>query len=369
MVKFLDLNKINARYIEQFTRSLQYFLSNDALILGEAVVQFETSFANYCGVDYCIGVSNGLDAIQLIIEAWKELGLVKEGDEVIIPGNTFIATALAVIHAGLHPVSVDVNSETYLIDTQNIQQAITSRTRIIIPVHLYGQACEMNAIYEIAGKYDLLILEDAAQAHGAFYETKRTGNLGNAAAFSFYPSKNLGALGDGGAITTNDIQLENTIRRLRNYGAIKKYNHEVIGFNKRLDSIQALFLFEKLKDLDNDNLRREKIARMYVEGFKKNNNVILPAFKNEVAHVWHLFVIRVKNRDFFQNHMNKCGIETSIHYPIPINKQKALNTYSSIALPVTEAFCSEIVSIPISPVMTDDEVNEVIRVVNTFDPK
>ncbi len=367
MIKFLDLPKINARFESQFKTEFSSFLDSGHYILGEGVKIFETNFASFCGTKYCIGVSNGFDALTLIFKGYLELGLLKKGDEVLVPANTFIASVLALIEAGLQPVFVEPNSETFNIEASEIKKHISKKTKAILIVHLYGQLCNTEAILKLANQNKLLVVEDAAQAHGALNESlnAKAGNLVNAAAFSFYPSKNLGALGDAGAITTNNTDLAKVILKLRNYGTSSKYKNDVLGVNNRLDEVQALFLNVKLQALNNDNLHRQTIAKRYIAEVN-NNKIKLPQYNGTQNHVFHLFVVLVKNREDFIQYLFKNGIETGIHYPIPPHKQKALKRFNHLKFPITEKIHETCVSLPISPVMTDLEVDKVIKSLNSY---
>ncbi|MFD2824115.1 DegT/DnrJ/EryC1/StrS family aminotransferase [Lacinutrix iliipiscaria] len=366
MIKFLDLHKINARFEVQFQEQFKKFLKSGHYILGDQVALFESNYAKYCGTKHCIGISNGLDALILIFKAYKVLGKLKENDEVIVPANTYIASILPVIHNGLTPVFVEPDKETYNISTLEIEKHITPNTKAILAVHLYGQLANMKAINTIAKKHNLLVIEDAAQAHGAINENgKKAGNLSDVAAFSFYPSKNLGALGDGGAVTTNNDVLAETIKKLRNYGASKKYVNELIGFNNRLDEIQAVFLNIKLKKLDEDNTIRRYIAKRYLSELN-NEKVKLPFYNNALDHIFHLFVVLVEDREGFINYLKENQIETLIHYPIAPHQQDALKDYASLNLPITEHIHKTIVSLPISPVMNEKEVTKIINTINLY---
>lgn len=365
MIKFLDLQKINAVYQESFQEKLKLVLDKGWFILGDQVQSFETNFANYCETKYCIGVGNGLDALVLIFKGYIQLGKLQKGDEVIVPANTYIASVLAILQADLIPVLVEPRLETYNINPDLIAYKITSKTKAILAVHLYGQLAEMEKINAIAKEHNLLIIEDAAQAHGAASNQLRAGNLSNAAAFSFYPGKNLGALGDAGAITTNDESLANVLYSLRNYGSEKKYHNEFIGTNSRLDELQAAFLNVKLPYLDSDNEQRKAIAKRYLSEIK-NDKIILPTWDLSDNHVFHLLVIRTNNREQFQNYLSENEIETMIHYPIPPHKQKAFATWNSLSFPITEQIHNEVLSLPISPIMTDEEVDFVIETINNY---
>ncbi|MDC3237181.1 DegT/DnrJ/EryC1/StrS family aminotransferase [bacterium] len=366
-VSFLDLKKINFRHKDDFEKAFRRVMESGNFILGQEVAAFENEFASYCGVSSCIGVASGLDALTLILEAYKIAGKLTEGDEIIVPANTFIASILAITAAGLKPVMVEPDIRTYNIDTKNIEKTISDRTRAIIPVHLYGQCADMAAVMEIAREYDLKVIEDAAQAHGAVYRARRTGSLGDAAGFSFYPGKNLGALGDGGAITTNDTELADLLRALRNYGSEAKYVNRYKGTNSRLDEVQAAFLRVKLTVLDADNKRRKQVARYYREHLK-NDAVILPEVINAEGHVFHLFVVLTSRRERMQQYLAGKGIQTLIHYPIAPHRQLAYRELHHLHYPITEKIQSEILSLPISPVMEQQEVAQVVEAVNSFIP-
>ena len=366
MIKFLDLKKINERYETAFQQKLKSVLDTGWYILGKEVQEFETNFADYCGVKYCIGVGNGLDALVLIFKGYIQLGKLQKGDEVIVPANTYIASILAILQADLVPVLVEPKLETYNIDPDLIQQKISSRTKVILAVHLYGQLSEMERINRIAEQNNLLVVEDAAQSHGARSSWQITVNSGQSAmAYSFYPGKNLGALGDGGAVVTNDADLAKTIQSLRNYGSEQKYSNEYIGMNSRLDELQAAFLNLKLPNLDTDNERRRSIAKRYLSEIK-NKKIILPFWDFSSNHVFHLFVIRTENRKELQDYLLQNKIQTVIHYPIPPHKQKALSNWNNLSLPITEKVHQEVLSLPMSPVMTIDEVSYVVEILNKY---
>lgn len=367
MIKFLDLQKVNARFEIEFKKEFQKFLESGYYILGNGVSEFETNYARYCGTKYSIGVSNGLDALVLIFKGYIQLGKLKKGDEIIVPANTFIASVLAILEAGLKPVFVEPNIKTFNIEVLEIKKHISKKTKGILSVHLYGQLSDMLAINNLAKAHDLLVIEDAAQAHGATsVNGKRAGNLGNAAAFSFYPAKNLGALGDGGAITTNNEELAIIIKQLRNYGTVSKYKNELLGVNNRLDEIQALFLNVKLKYLDRDNEQRRAIANRYLNEII-NTNISLPYYDRSQNHVFHQFVMLVNNRSDFITYLKSKGVEASIHYPIPPHKQQALIMYKDLKLPITEQIHDTCVSLPISPVMSSQEQTKIINIINSFD--
>lgn len=339
-------------------------------ILGEKVKTFEKEFAEYCGTKYCIGVANGLDALILILEGYKHLGFIKEGDEVIVPSNTYIASILAISKANLTPVLVEPDINTYLINPDLIEQKITSKTKAILPVHLYGRLCDMDAINAIAEKHNLKVIEDSAQSQGAIYKNgKRSGNLGDASGFSFYPGKNLGALGDAGAITTNDDELAEVIKALRNYGSHKKYENIYLGLNSRLDELQAAFLSVKLKKLDEENAIRRAVADHYLNNIK-NKKIILPhvndTAKNDLSIVWHVFTVRAERRDEFQSYLTTNNMQTVIHYPIPPHKQAAYKEWNNQSFPISEQIHNEIISLPISPVMDQAEVKRVVEIVNAY---
>jgi dTDP-4-amino-4,6-dideoxygalactose transaminase len=366
MIKFLDLQKLNKSYEADFVKVHQEFLQSGRYILGNQVAQFEKNFADYCGTKYCIGVANGLDALILILRGYIEIGKLQKGDEVIVPANTYIASILAIIEAGLEPVFVEPDKETFNISIEGIKEAITWKTRVIMPVHLYGQLANMNAINTLAKEQNLIVVEDAAQAHGASNNKGiRAGNLGYAAGFSFYPSKNLGALGDGGAITTNDDKLAAIVMKMRNYGCSSKYVNDVKGVNSRLDEVQAMYLNIKLKDLDSQNKKRVEIAKKYLDNIS-THKIKLPQYSGDDDHVFHQFVVRVENRDNFINYLKENNVETLIHYPIPPHKQKALSEYNHFSFPNTETIHEQVVSIPLNPILLDNEVNTIIELLNTY---
>ncbi|PKP24845.1 MAG: aminotransferase [Bacteroidetes bacterium HGW-Bacteroidetes-2] len=365
MISFLDLHKVNTRFESEFFENFQQFLNSGFYVLGNQVSAFETEFAAYCGTSYCIGVANGLDALRLILEGYKVLGKLKNSDEVLVASNTYIATIIAIKQAGLTPILVEAENETYSFNIEQLEKAITTKSKAIMPVHLYGQITNMDIILAIAEENQLLVIEDAAQAHGAIYNEKKAGNLGDAAGFSFYPTKNLGALGDGGAVTTNDSALAEAIQKLRNYGGSKKYVYELLGINSRLDEIQAGFLRVKLPYLDADNERRRAIAKEYLSKIT-NPKIILPHIETIEMHVFHLFVVRVAHRDHFQAYLNSNGIGNLIHYPIAPHRQEAFKEFSHLVFPVTEEIHQTILSIPMSPVLTNADVTKVIEVINSY---
>lgn len=366
MIPFLDLKKVNARFEDSFNQVFAMFLDSGYYILGGQYKVFISAFAKFIGTKHCIGVGNGLDALRLILEGYKALGKLKEGDEVLIASNTFIATILAVKQAGLTPVLVEAEDKTYSFDLHQLEGAIGPNTKAIMPVHLYGQIVPMERIMELAQKHDLLVIEDAAQAHGAVATNgKKAGNIGHAAGFSFYPTKNLGALGDGGAVTTNDSALAAVVKKLANYGTSSKYVSELPGFNSRLDELQAALMLAKLPTLDADNARRRKIATAYLTGID-NDKISLPYYSGNDDHVFHLFVVRVNDRAHFEAYLEANAIGSLIHYPIPPYKQSALLEFKDNSFPVCEAIHKTVVSIPMSPVMTDAEVSQVIKVLNDY---
>ncbi|OUR99351.1 aminotransferase [Flavobacteriales bacterium 33_180_T64] len=367
MIKFLDLNKINSRFEDAFSLQFKSFLNSGYYIKGAQVKSFEDHYARFCGTKYCIGVANGLDALTLIFKGYIELGNLKENDEVIIPANTYIATILAVINSGLKPVFVEPEETTYNISPSEIEKHITPKVKAILAVHLYGQLADMHAINRIAKQHNLLVIEDAAQAHGAVLssEGKKAGNLSHAAGFSFYPTKNLGALGDAGAITTNDKKLADCIALLHNYGSSKKYVNEKIGVNSRLDELQAGFLNIKLKHLDADNNRRRAIAKHYLSTIN-NPKISLPFYDGSDNHIFHVFLVRVAHREDFTNYLDQNKIGYLIHYPIAPHHQKALLQYKSLYLPITEAIHETVVSIPMSPVMTNNEIETIANALNLY---
>lgn len=370
MIPFLDLKSINAQYKDELIEACTRVIDSGWYIAGNELSQFEKKFSEYCGTKYCIGVANGLDALVLTLRAWKEMGKIKDGDEVIVPSNTYIASILAISENKLKPVLVEPNEETFNICPIGIEKALTSKTKVILPVHLYGQLVDMPKIMEIAKKYNLLVLEDSAQSHGAMVDGVKSGAWGDASGFSFYPGKNLGALGDAGAITTNCEELAKNLFALRNYGSHEKYKNLFKGVNSRLDEMQAAILSVKMKYLNEETSHRRKIANLYLSQIK-NKNIILPAIREESAlsdngHVWHLFVVRTKKRDELQKFLMDNGVHTLIHYPIPPHKQLAYQEWNELSYPVSEELHSEVLSLPISPVMTLDDAHRVVDICNRF---
>jgi dTDP-4-amino-4,6-dideoxygalactose transaminase len=369
MIKFLDLKKVNEPHEVVFAAKFKTFVDVGWYILGNEVSTFETHYANYCNSKHCVGVGNGLDALILIFKAHLELGNLQKGDQVIVPANTYIASILAILEVGLVPVFVEPNIDTFNIEVSDIQEKITLKTKSILVVHLYGQLANMQEINKIATNFDLIVVEDAAQSHGAKGNFEDFDNAEilkwSAAAHSFYPSKNLGALGDAGAVTTNNDQLAKTIAMLRNYGSEQKYYNQIIGVNSRLDEIQAAFLNVKLPFLDSENNRRRQIATRYLSEIK-NVKLKLPFWDTSENHVFHLFVVLVEDRNDFMNFMKENQIETNIHYPVAPHKQNALKIYRDLCFPITEKIHAQCVSLPMNPVLTDDQVEQVIKVINSY---
>jgi dTDP-4-amino-4,6-dideoxygalactose transaminase len=365
-VPFLDAGSINARYADQLKAAAARVIDSGRYILGEELAAFEKEFASYCGVQHAVGVGNGLDALSLILRGYKELGVLKEGDEVIVPGNTFIATILAITDNRLIPVPVEPDPVTFNIDPISVEAAIGPRTRAIMAVHLYGQLADMPRLAELASRHGLLLIEDAAQAHGAARELRKAGAFGDAAAFSFFPAKNLGALGDGGAVVTNNDDLLQRIHALRNYGSEVKYQHLYQGINSRLDEIQAAMLRVKLAHLDEDTRQRRRIALRYRE-LIRHPLVRLPEVSIEESHAWHLFVVRTAHRDALQKHLSTQGIQTLVHYPIPPHRQPAYASLQHVHLPLTEQLHKEVLSLPMGPTMSSDDVDRVIAACQSFE--
>lgn len=372
MIKFLDLQKINARYKQELKAAVSQVIDSGWFLMGENLKKFEKNLADYIAVKNVIGVANGLDALRLIFKAYIELGYMQEGDEIIVPANTYIATILAITDNRLVPVLVEPVIDNYNLDINQIEKHITNRTKGICVVHLYGQICWSNTLKEISLKYNLKIIEDNAQAIGTEWFGEKSGALGDVSAFSFYPGKNLGALGDSGAVATNDEQLADVVRALGNYGSRQKYINEYQGLNSRMDEIQAALLNVKLKYLDAENYRRREIAGIYCSEINKENIVLpLTGFTiDEIlqfnSHVWHLFVIRHPERDRLQKFLADNGIQTLIHYPIPPHKQLAYKYLNEYSYKVTERIHNEVLSLPISPVLEDSEVRRVVEVINQF---
>ncbi|MCE3255436.1 MAG: dTDP-4-amino-4,6-dideoxygalactose transaminase [Rickettsiaceae bacterium] len=366
MISFLELKKVNSKYQFSIREAVTKVIDSGWYILGREVEEFENEFAKYCGTKHCIGVANGLDALILIFRAYKQLDLMRDGDEVIVPANTYIASILAISANNLKPILVEPDILTYNINPDLIAEKITNRTKAILAVHLYGRCADMDKINVIAKKFNLKVIEDSAQAHGAVYQQKKVGALSDASGFSFYPGKNLGALGDGGAITTNDDELTDIIKALRNYGSHEKYHNLYKGFNSRLDEIQAAILRVKLPYLDEENEQRRIIAELYCQNIK-NPKIILPNWpEDQKSCVWHLFVIRSENRDYLQKYLLKNRVQTMIHYPVSPHQQEAYKELNNLNLPITEAIHNQVLSLPISPLITKDESKKIIELINDY---
>ena len=365
MVPFFNLQAINQQYRQEMLAAMARVVDSGWYIRGAELAAFESEFANYCGGRFAVGVGSGLDALSLTLRAWIELGKLKVGDEVLVPANTYIATILAVLNNGLRPVLVEPDEKSFNLCPLNAARAITDRSRVILPVHLYGQLADMSAINTLAERYSLLVLEDAAQAHGAVAAGRRAGSLGHAAAFSFYPSKNLGALGDGGAVVTADQELADMVRLLGNYGSDKKYQNTVKGVNSRLDELQAAILRVKLRFLDGETQRRQVLAKQYRD-LIKHPDIILPSFRDDGSHVFHLYVIHTSRRDELQAYFAEHGVETLIHYPIAPHKQEALSEWREVSLPLTECLSHTALSLPLGPAMSDAQLIEVVGLCNDW---
>ena len=365
MIPFLDLKAINQQYRDELLEAITKVVDSGWYVQGTEVKSFEQEFAGYCGTEHCIGVANGLDALSVTLRAWKEMGKLRDGDEVIVPANTYIASILAITENDLKPVLVEPDESTFNLCPLKTEQAITDKTRVILPVHLYGQLADMPAIMNIAKQHDLLVLEDSAQAHGASIDGKKAGSWGDASGFSFYPGKNLGALGDAGAITTNDEELARTIRAISNYGSHKKYENLYQGVNSRLDELQAAVLRVKLRYLDNEIAARRAVAKTYIETID-NSNITLPSWQKEESHVFHLFVIRTKVRSELQEYLSKNNVQTLIHYPLPPHKQQAYKEWNVQSYPITETIHNEVLSLPMGPTLSNEEAMAVAALCNSF---
>ena len=366
MIPFLDLKKINAPFEQEFKNKFDSFLEKGWYVLGEEVQLFEAEYAQYCGTTHCVGTANGLDALRLIFEGYKILKQLQEGDEVLVASNTYIATIIAIKQAGLIPVLVEASLLTYNFDFEDLEHKITQKTKVILPTHLYGKLTDMEQVSAFAKAYNLLVITDGAQSHGAKDRSgNRSGSIADASAHSFYPTKNLGALGDAGAITTSNEALAQVIKKYRNYGFKERYVAQYVGVNSRLDEIQAAFLRIKLKHLDTQNTRRREIAMQYLSSIH-NDLITLPQPDEGENHVWHLFVVRSKHRDLLQSYLNEQGIGTNIHYPVPPHKQEALSEFNMQSFPVCEQLHNEVLSIPLSPVLSADEVEEIVKALNDF---
>tara|TARA_B100001059_G_scaffold115694_1_gene116021 strand:+ start:4733 stop:5827 length:1095 start_codon:yes stop_codon:yes gene_type:complete len=364
MIPFLDLKRINEIYKDELINSAIDVIKSGRYLNGAELKNFESLFSNYIGSKHVIGVSNGLDALRLIIRGYIELGKLKEGDEIMLPANTFIASIIPIIEFKLKPILVEIDPVTYNINFSDAISKINDSTKAIIIVHLYGRVCWEDEFFRVFKEKNIIIIEDNAQAIGASFNNIKTGNLGDAAAFSFYPGKNLGALGDAGAVTTNDSKLSYIVRTLSNYGSSKKYLHDLLGYNCRLDEIQAVFLSKKLNRIDQNNDFRKKIALNYISSIN-NNKVKLPALADHIdQHVWHLFVVQVDDRLHFQKYLMDNGIETLIHYPLPIHKQNAVKI--RIKLPKAERHSKRCLSLPLYPTLKQNEINHIIEVINNY---
>lgn len=365
-VPFLDLREVNARHAEALKAAVARVIDSGRYVLGGELEAFEHEFAAWCGTRHALGVGNGLDALTLILRAYRDLGELAPGDEVIVPANTFIASFLAVHEAGLHAVPVEPDEATFNLDPARVETAIGPRTRAILAVHLYGQLADMTTLGDIAKRHGLLLIEDAAQAHGAMRDGVRAGAFADAAGFSFFPSKNLGALGDGGAVVTSDERLARQVALLRNYGSEVKYLHPRRGANSRLDEIQAAVLRVKLRYLDEDVAQRRAVARRYTRGIR-HPGIRLPHVVEHEAHAWHLFVVRCTRRDALQRHLRECGVHTLVHYPVPAHRQGAYEGEWGMALPLTERLCDEVLSLPMGPTLDDDAADRVIDACMAFE--
>lgn len=365
MIKFLDLQKVTQLHANEIHEAVKRVVDSGWYLQGKENAMFEKDYAEYIGTNYCIGCGNGLDALIWIFRAYIEMGVMKPGDEVIVPANTYIASILAITENGLKPILVEPKIETYQIDDSKIEEAITDRTKAILIVHLYGQCAYTEKIGEICKKHNLKLVEDNAQAHGCKFNGKRTGSLGDAAGHSFYPGKNLGALGDAGAVTTSDSELAAVVRALANYGSYKKYIFQYTGRNSRLDEMNAAVLDVKLKHLDADNARRKEIAKYYIENIK-NPAIVTPIVPDWDAHVFHVFSIRCERRDDLQKHLSENGIQTLIHYPIPPHKQECYKDWNSLSFPISEKIHREELSLPMSPCMTQQELDAVVKAIISF---
>ena len=365
-IPFLSLKDINARHADELKAAAARVIDSGWYILGQEVAAFEQEFADYCGVRHAIGVGNGLDALSLILRGYKALGALHDGDEVIVPANTFIASFLAITESGLVPVPVEPDPLSFNLDPSRVAEAIGPRTRAIMAVHLYGQLADMVALGKLAERHGLLLIEDAAQAHGASCGERKAGAFGHAAGFSFFPAKNLGALGDGGAIVTNDSVLAARVAALRNYGSEVKYQHLYQGINSRLDELQAALLRVKLQYLDEDIARRRRVAKRYREGIR-HPLIILPEVVGEARHVWHLFVVRCAQREALQQHLAAHGVHSQVHYPVPPHRQLAYPALHTLQLPLTEQLHREVLSLPIGPTLRDEDVERVVAACQSFE--
>lgn len=367
-IKYFDLKPLNDSYEPELSAAIRRVIESGWYLLGAENESFEKEFAAYCGVSHCISVANGLDALTLVLQAWKEMGVLSGGDEVIVPANTYIATILAVRRAGLNAVLAEPDPTTFNLNPARIEQYVTSRTKVLLPVHLYGQCADMEKINTLAHQYGLKVLEDAAQAHGARFRDQKAGSLGDAAGFSFYPAKNLGCLGDGGCVTTSDADLAICVRQLANYGSTRKYINRYQGMNSRLDELQAAVLRVRLKGLDKDNTRRQRIAAKYLADIR-NPFIKLPDYLHTESCNFHVFPVRCSHRDFLQTFLEKKGIQTLIHYPVPPHKQQAFPEWNSLHFPITESIHAEELSLPVSPVLSDKDIDYICCCINEFNPE
>lgn len=370
MIPFLDLKGLNSQYSNELSEAASRVIASGWYVQGEEVKEFEREFSEFCGTRYCVGVANGLDALILTLRAWKELGRLQEGDEVIVPANTYIASILAITENGLVPVLVEPDEATFNLSLRKTADAITSKTRVVLAVHLYGKLSPMPEVLSLAREHGLLILEDSAQAHGAEINGRKAGNWGDASAFSFYPGKNLGAIGDAGAVTTNDEELAATIRALGNYGSQQKYHNLYQGVNSRLDEIQAAMLRVKLRHLNSESVRRKEVALAYASGIN-HSRIMQPIGPKEsleslTDHAFHLYVIRTEHRNELQKHLLHEGVQTLVHYPIPPHQQQAYSSWNADSYPLTELIHNQVLSLPMSPVLTDEQVNTVVSACNSF---
>jgi dTDP-4-amino-4,6-dideoxygalactose transaminase len=365
MIKFLDLQKLNNQYQDEISTAIKNVINSGWYLLGEENKKFEEAYSSFIGTKYALGVANGLDALRLILRAYIEMGIMKEGEEIIVPANTYIASILAITDNNLVPIFIEPNELNYQIDDNKIEQAITSKTKAIMIVHLYGACAYTNKISEICKKYNLKLIEDNAQAHGCYFDNKMTGSIGDAAGHSFYPGKNLGALGDAGAVTTNDKEMYDVIKALANYGSSQKYVCNYKGLNSRLDEVQASVLNVKLKYLKKDTEKRREAAKYYHSNIK-NANIQLPIIEDWNSHVFHLFPIFTNRRDELQSYLTDNAVQTLIHYPIPPHKQICYKEFNCLSLPLTEKVHNEELSLPISPVITKDELVTIVNLINNW---
>ncbi|MCH2223364.1 MAG: DegT/DnrJ/EryC1/StrS family aminotransferase [Crocinitomicaceae bacterium] len=365
-VPFLQLGELNKKHNAEISERIKEILESGWYLMGNQLSQFEREWASYCGTTHAMGVASGLDALILIFEAYKTLGILSNGDEVIVPANTFIASIMAIEKAGLKPILVEPNPISFNLDPSNLNESINKKTKAILAVHLYGQLAPMDALQVIARENNLLLIEDAAQAHGAMINNKKAGTLSDAAAFSFYPGKNLGAFGDAGAITTKNSELAKIVQSLRNYGSTEKYHHEHLGFNSRMDEIQAAVLSVKLSSLDSETETRRQQSLRYRNEINSTKIQLPSVIENEESHAWHLFVIRSQQRNELQNYLSKNGIQTLIHYPIPPHQQQGFPTLHHLSLPITEKIHSQVLSLPLNSNLSEAQISHIIKTINRF---